>query len=136
MRVLFLLIVLIKIHFLSFSQKDSIYLRPKIEIINKDTLFCWNIEQSKVIAKYIVDLDYKDSLIKNYQKQIQLNKTILLKKDKIILLKNGIVKDKENEIILNDKINHNLIKKIRANNRKRTFGISLFCLFVGFIISK
>ncbi|MBI3520610.1 MAG: hypothetical protein HY062_14825 [Bacteroidetes bacterium] len=47
-------------------------LTPKISIQNKDTLFCFTIPQSKVIAKHLQNSTYCDSVLIQTENEVEL----------------------------------------------------------------
>ena len=132
------MILILAIHCLTFSQQnDSISLKPfKVEVVEKDTCFCWTLKQSKKIAKHIVKSEGYDSLSFYCDSILSHKDTIILRQKRLIDLKSSLIHDKENEIKLNDHINDNLIYKIRKNNRKRLFGAVIFSAFVGYILNE
>ena len=54
--------------FSAFSQS----LTPKVQVQNKDTLFCFTIPQSKVIAKHLENGRYCDSVLTKTENEIDL----------------------------------------------------------------
>lgn len=80
MKRLGLLIVWIGISSLSFSQR----LTPQIQVTESDTLFCFSLLQSKLIAKLMASSVFCDSLTKHYQHYLSLQKTQITTKDSTI----------------------------------------------------
>ncbi len=61
-------------HSLIFSQG----LTPKIQTFDKDTLFCFSIPQSKLLAEYVLKSEYSDSIILHLERQNKLFDSLLI----------------------------------------------------------
>jgi hypothetical protein len=59
---------------------------PKVIIQNKDTLFCFTIPQSKVIAKQLENSTYCDSVLTKTENEIELLNQLQVAKDSSILV--------------------------------------------------
>lgn len=68
MKKLMLLIALTAMSFTGSSQN----LTPKVQVQNKDTVFCFTIPQSKVIAKHLENSRYCDSVLMQTENEVEL----------------------------------------------------------------
>ncbi len=80
MRKLKLLIITTVMSFCSFSQT----LRPIVEILESDTLFCFNLPQSRELAKIITEGIYSDSIAISLSTENQRLYSLMEVKDKQI----------------------------------------------------
>lgn len=59
---------------------------PKVQLQNKDTLFCFTIPQSKVIAKHLESSKYCDSVLTKTENEIDLLNQLQTVNDSSILI--------------------------------------------------
>jgi len=64
-------------HSLIFSQ----VLTPQVQTFDKDTLFCFSIAQSKLLAGYVLKSEYSDSLILHLERQNKLLDSLLIERE-------------------------------------------------------
>jgi len=78
------LMLLLMMGFSGFSQS----LIPKVQVQNKDTLFCFTIPQSKVIAKHLENSTYCDSVLIQTENEVELlNQLQAINDSSILVLK-------------------------------------------------
>lgn len=125
--------------FSGFSQS----LIPKVQVQNKDTLFCFTIPQSKVIAKHLENSTYCDSVLIQTENEVELlNQLQTVNDSSILVLKiktenqQGIISN-QHGIIQNLNIDLNRSEKKYRNERwqKRLFAAGTF-LFAALTILK
>ncbi|MCB9448701.1 MAG: hypothetical protein H6585_10190 [Flavobacteriales bacterium] len=80
MKGLLLLILLTAMSFTAFSQA----LTPKVQLIDGDTVFCFSIEQSRIIAKHLEKGKYCDSLVVQHEQNEKVLKEAVAVKDSTI----------------------------------------------------
>lgn len=68
--------------FSTFSQTTS--LKPKVRLIEKDTSFCFTLQQSRSVAKALQELQYQDSLVVAYELENKGLKRLISIKDNSI----------------------------------------------------
>ena len=118
-------------------------IKPKVQLIGKDTCFCFTIAQSKIIAKDLEKGRYNDSILTQMECEVEVLKEQKAVNDTAIL---GLQKklENQNQVISNQyktiqKVTDNLQvseKKVRNQVwQKRLFVITTF-LFLGFTILK
>lgn len=96
MKKLLLLIALVATSFSASSQS----LTPKVIVQNKDTLFCFTIPQSKVIAKHLENSKYCDSVLTKTENEVELlNQLQAVNDSSILVLK---VKTDNQQYIINN----------------------------------
>lgn len=66
--------------FTAFSQA----LTPKVQLIDGDTVFCFSIEQSRIIAKHLEKGKYCDSLVVQHEQNEKVLKEAVAVKDSTI----------------------------------------------------
>lgn len=70
--------------FTAFSQG----LTPKVQVQNKDTLFCFTLPQSKVIAKHLENSRYCDSVLAQTEAQVEtLNQLQAVSDSSLLMMK-------------------------------------------------
>ncbi|MBI2775638.1 hypothetical protein HYX58_06535 [Candidatus Dependentiae bacterium] len=82
MKKLLPLIVLTAMSFLASSQS----LMPKVIIQDKDTLFCFTMPQSKIIAKHLENSMYCDSVLVKTENEVELLNQLQAVNDSSILV--------------------------------------------------
>lgn len=70
---------------MSFSVYSQ-SLIPKVQLQNKDTLFCFTIPQSKVIAKHLENSKYCDSVLTKTENEVELLNQLQVVNDSSILV--------------------------------------------------
>lgn len=70
---------------MSFSASSQ-NLTPKVQVQNKDTLFCFTIPQSKVIAKHLESSRYSDSVLVQTENEVELLNQLQAVKDSSLLI--------------------------------------------------
>ena len=70
---------------MSFSVSSQ-SLTPKVQVQNKDTLFCFTIPQSKVIAKHLENSRYCDSVLTQTENEVELLNQLQAIKDSSLLI--------------------------------------------------
>lgn len=101
-------------NFSVFSQR----LTPKVQVQNKDTLFCFTIPQSKIIAKHLQNSTYCDSVLMQTESEAKLlDQLKLAKNGSMLLLK--LKSDNQQKIITNqDAAIGNLTKELEQSEKK------------------
>lgn len=125
--------------FLASSQT----LTPKVNIQNKDTLFCFTIPQSKVIAKHLQNSTYCDSVLAQTENEVELlNQRQAVNDSSLLILKmktenqQSIMSNQEGEIgNLNLKLGQTEKKYKSERWQKRLFAAGTF-LFAALYILK
>lgn len=125
--------------FLASSQT----LTPKVTIQNKDTLFCFTIPQSKVIAKHLQNSTYCDSILAQTENEVELlNQRQAVNDSSLLVLKmktenqQSIMSNQEGEISnLNLKLGQTEKKFKSERWQKRLFAAGTF-LFAALYILK
>lgn len=100
--------------FSGFSQS----LIPKVQVQNKDTLFCFTIPQSKVIAKHLENSTYCDSVLIQTENEVnQLNQLQAVNDSSIMVLK---MKTENQQYIIGnqDGIIQNLNTDLKRSEKK------------------
>lgn len=82
MKKYLLLLVFTVLSFSTFSQTTS--LKPKVRLIEKDTSFCFTLQQSRSVAKALQELQYQDSLVVAYELENKGLKRLISIKDNSI----------------------------------------------------
>lgn len=59
---------------------------PKVQVQNKDTVFCFTIPQSKIIAKHLENSRYCDSLLIQTESEVELLNQLHAVKDSALLI--------------------------------------------------
>lgn len=114
MKKLLPLIVLAAMSFSASSQS----LIPKVIIQNKDTLFCFTIPQSKVIAKHLENSTYCDSVLVKTENEVELlNQLQMINDSSLLVLK--MKTDNQQYIISNQKgVIGNLNMDLKQSEKK------------------
>ncbi len=127
---------------MSFSVSSQ-SLIPKVQVQNKDTLFCFTIPQSKVIAKHLENSTYCDSVLIQTENEVELLNQLQAVNDSSILvltMKTGnqqhIINNQEG-VIQNLNTNLKQAEKKYRNERwqKRLFAAGTF-IFAALAILK
>ena len=70
---------------MSFTASSQ-SLTPEVRLENKDTLFCFKIQQSKVIARHLENSRYCDSVLVQTENQVELLNQLQAVNDSSILI--------------------------------------------------
>lgn len=102
---------------MSFSVSSQ-SLIPKVQLQNKDTLFCFTIPQSKVIAKHLENSTYCDSVLTQTENEVDLlNQLQAVNDSSILILK--MKTDNQQSIITNqDAVIGNLNNDLKQSEKK------------------
>lgn len=127
---------------MSFSVSSQ-SLIPKVTVQNKDTLFCFTVPQSKVIAKHLQNSMYCDSVLTQTEYEIELlNQKQAVNDSSMLILKmktenqQSIISNKDGEIgNLNIKLEQTEKKFKNERWQKRLFAVGTF-LFATLAIIK
>ena len=114
MRKLPLLIALVAMSFSAFSQS----LTPKVQVQNKDTLFCFTIPQSKVIAKHLENGRYCDSVLTKTENEIDLLNQLQTVNDSSMLILKMKTENQQSIISNQDAVIGNLNNDLKQADRK------------------
>ena len=120
--------------FSGFSQS----LIPKVQVQNKDTLFCFTIPQSKVIAKHLENSTYCDSVLTQTENEVELLNQLQTVNDSSILVlrmktenQQFIISNQEGVIAnLNEDIKRSEKKYRNERWQKRLFAAGTFLFAV------
>lgn len=127
---------------MSFSVSSQ-NLTPKVTIQNSDTLFCFTVPQSKVIAKHLQNSVYCDSVLVQTENVVELLNQLQVVNDSSILVfkmktenQQSIMSNQEGEIgNLNIKLKQTEKKYKSERWQKRLFAAGTF-LFAALAILK
>ncbi len=100
--------------FSGFSQS----LIPKVQVQNKDTLFCFTIPQSKVIAKHLENSTYCDSVLTQTENEVDLLNQLQVVKDSSILVLKMKTENQQYIIGNQDGIIRNLNTDLKRSEKK------------------
>lgn len=121
-----LLILLILMACLSYSQGVD-----KIIVNDSDTLLCFNLEKSRILAKTIVHADYCDSILVVQEEKVSYMDSIISAQKEIIFISSVQLDNCERVIELKDKQISNLNIMVSESEKeikkqKRIKWISIF----------
>lgn len=100
--------------FSGFSQS----LIPKVQVQNKDTLFCFTIPQSKVIAKHLENSTYCDSVLTQTENEVDLLNQLQAVNDSSILVLKMKTENQQYIIGNQDGIIQNLNTDLKRSEKK------------------
>jgi hypothetical protein len=100
--------------FSGFSQS----LIPKVQVQNKDTLFCFTIPQSKVIAKHLENSAYCDSVLMQTENEVDLLNQLQTVNDSSILVLKMKTENQQYIIGNQDGIIQNLNTDLKRSEKK------------------
>ena len=100
--------------FSGFSQS----LIPKVQVQNKDTLFCFTIPQSKVIAKHLENSTYCDSVLTQTENEVDLLNQFQTVNDSSILVLKMKTENQQYIIGNQDGIIQNLNTDLKRSEKK------------------
>lgn len=115
---------------LTYSQ-DSTLIPDKVVLNQGDTLLCWNLKKSQVIAKRIIHADYCDSISGLQAEKISYMDSIICIQKEIIFVSNVQNDNSETIIGLKDKkiSNMNIIVQEYEGEIKRQKRIKWLAIF-------
>ncbi len=121
------MILLILANLLSYSQD----LRPdRLAIKDGDTLFCWNIDKSRTIAKKLTHQEYCDSIAKIMESKIADQDSIISTQKEYIEVIGLQKKNLQMTVDLNEQEKAKLKHEIRRQNIFKWGAFSLFALYI------
>lgn len=138
MKKLALLILCLTMSFSVSSQS----LTPKVQIQNKDTLFCFTIPQSKVIAKHLENSRYCDSVLMQTESEVELLHQLQAVNDSSLLIMKMKTENQQTVILNQDAVIGDLHLKVQHTEKKlkserwqkRLFALGFFVISVVAIV--
>jgi hypothetical protein len=103
-------------------------LTPKVQAQNKDTVFCFTIPQSKVIAKHLQNSRYCDSVLVQTENEVELLNQLQAVNDSSLL----IMKMKTENLHLEVQQTEKKLKSERW--QKRLFAVGFFVISIVAIV--
>ncbi len=100
--------------FSGFSQS----LIPKVQVQNKDTLFCFTIQQSKVIAEHLENSTYCDSVLIQTENEVELLNQLQIVNDSSIMVLKMKTENQQYIIGNQDGIIQNLNTNLKRSEKK------------------
>ena len=100
--------------FSGFSQS----LTPKVQVQNKDTLFCFTISQSKAIAKHLENSKYCDSVLTQTENEVELLNQLQVVNDSSILILTMKTGNQQSIITNQDAVIGNLNNDLKQSEKK------------------
>lgn len=100
--------------FSGFSQS----LIPKVQVQNKDTLFCFTIPQSKVIARHLENSIYCDSVLTQTENEVELLNQLQAVNDSSLLVFKMKTENQQYIITNKDGIIQNLNVDLKRSEKK------------------
>lgn len=114
MRKLMPLILSLTMSFSGSSQS----LKPKVRLENKDTLFCFTIPQSKVIAKHLENSRYCDSVLTQTENEVELLNQLQTVKDSSLLIMKMKTENQQTMMINQNAVIGDLNLKLEQTEKK------------------
>lgn len=102
---------------MSFSVSSQ-SLIPKVQVQNKDTLFCFTIPQSKVIAKHLENSTYCDSVLIQTENEVNLLNQLQAVNDSSIMVLKMKTENQQSIIGNQDGIIQNLNTDLKRSEKK------------------
>lgn len=138
MKKLMPLILLLTMSFSVSSQS----LKPKVRVENKDTLFCFTIPQSKVIAKHLENSRYCDSVLTETENQVELLNQLQVVNDSSLLVMKMKTENQQTMIANQQEVIGDLDLKLKQSEKKfknerwqkRLFALGFFAMTIVTII--
>lgn len=93
-------------------------LTPKVRLENKDTLFCFNIQQSKVIAKHLENSRYCDSVLVQTENQVELLNQLQAVNDTSLLIMKMKTENQQAMIVNQEAVVGDLNLKLEQTEKK------------------
>lgn len=124
--------------FLASSQN----LTPKVQIQNKDTVFCFTIPQSKVIAKHLQNSKYCDSVLVQTENEVELLNQLQAVNDSSLLIMKMKTENQQTVILNQESVIGDLHLKVQQTEKKlkserwqkRLFAVGFFVISVVAIV--
>lgn len=138
MRVSGLLILLMIVQLSVFSQT----LKPRILIKDKDTLFGFDQQQAKALAKAILKARGCDSLALAYERSLMLSDSLVMAQNRLISNTNMLVDNKSQTIRAQDQqiklyLDQAVVLKKQIKRQKlQKYGAFTLCLLFGYLAIK
>lgn len=138
MKKLMLLILFLTMSCLASSQN----LIPKVQIQNKDTVFCFTIPQSKVIAKHLQNSRYCDSVLVQTENEVELLNQLQAVNDSSLLIMKMKTENQQTVILNQESVIGDLHLKVQHTEKKfknerwqkRLFAVGFFVISVVAIV--
>lgn len=138
MKKLMPLILLLTMSFTASSQS----LKPKVRLENKDTLFCFTIQQSKAIAKHLENSHYCDSVLIQTENQVELLNQLQAVNDSSMLIMKMKTENQQTMIDNQQAVIGDLNLKLKQTEKKvknerwqkRLFALGFFAMTIVTII--
>ena len=102
---------------MSFTASSQ-HLTPKIRLENKDTLFCFTIPQSKVIAKHLENSRYCDSTLAQTENQVELLNQLQVVNDSSMLVMKMKTENQQTMLDNQDAVIGGLNLKLEQSEKK------------------
>ncbi len=126
---------------MSFSVSSQ-SLTPKVQVQNKDTVFCFTIPQSKVIAKHLENSRYCDSVLMQTESEIELLHQLEAVNDSSLLIMKMKTENQQTIILNQETIIGDLHLKVQQTEKKlkgerwqkRLFALGFFVISVVAIV--
>lgn len=93
-------------------------LKPKVRVENKDTLFCFTIPQSKVIAKHLENSRYCDSVLIQTESQVELLNQLQAVNDSSLLIMKMKTENQQIMLVNNQNVIGDLNLKLEQTEKK------------------
>ncbi|HSH66836.1 MAG TPA: hypothetical protein VLB84_13820 [Bacteroidia bacterium] len=126
---------------MSFTASSQ-SLKPKVRLENKDTLFCFTIQQSKAIAKHLENSRYCDSVLVQTENQVELLNQLQAFNDSSLLImkmktENQLTMIQNQEAVVGDlnlKLSQTEKKFKNERWQKRLFAAGFFVMAIVAVI--
>lgn len=102
---------------MSFSASSQ-NLTPKVQVQNKDTLFCFTIPQSKVIAKHLENSRYCDSVLVQTENEVELLNQLQMVKDSSLLIMKMKTENQQTMMVNQEAVIGDLNLKLEQTEKK------------------
>ena len=102
---------------MSFSASSQ-NLTPKVQVQNKDTLFCFTIPQSKVIAKHLESSRYSDSVLVQTENEVELLNQLQAVKDSSLLIIKMKIENQQTMLANQDGVIGDMNLKLEQTEKK------------------
>jgi hypothetical protein len=93
-------------------------LTPKVRVESKDTLFCFTIPQSKVIAKHLENSRYCDSVLIQTESQVELLNQLQAVNDSSLLVMKMKTENQQTMLANNQNVIADLNLKLEQGEKK------------------
>jgi hypothetical protein len=117
-------------------------LTPKVQAQNKDTVFCFTIPQSKVIAKHLQNSRYCDSVLVQTENEVELLNQLQAVNDSSLLIMKMKTENQQTVILNQESVIGDLHlevqqteKKLKSERwQKRLFAVGFFVISIVAIV--